>query len=213
MPRSIDPRQLMGRNLLGRRGETLGKVEQVFLNDQTGAPEFATVRTGLFGSRQSFVPLAQAQLFGDAVSVPYDKDTIKGAPHIDADEHLSGQQEQKLYSYYQLAYSGLPESGLVPESTSGNSAGAAESSPDADEAMIRSEEQMQVGAGPLEPARVRLRKYVVTEHTQQTLTVTREEIQVVPEPSTADNAEGSTPDPDIFKTEPTRSSESFPNER
>src|SRR5687767_4576209 len=105
MQSNIDPGQVMGRRLTGRGGEKLGTVEQVFLDDQTGVPEFAAVSTGLLGSRQSFVPLAEARISGDDVSVPYDKDMIKGAPSIDADQHLSEQEEQQLYSYYQLTYS------------------------------------------------------------------------------------------------------------
>ena len=62
MQSNIDPGQVMGRTLVGRQGEKIGPVKQVFLDDQTGVPEFATVSTGLLGSRQSFVPLAEAQV-------------------------------------------------------------------------------------------------------------------------------------------------------
>jgi uncharacterized protein (TIGR02271 family) len=201
MQSNIDPGQLVGRNLLGPQGETLGTVEQVFLDDQTGVPEFATVRTGLFGSRQSFVPLAEAQVFGDAVSVPYDKETIKGAPHIDADQRLSEQEEEQLYSYYRLAYSrGVSESGLPPESTSGRYA-AAESGRSTNEAMTRSEEQVRVGTERVERGRARLRKYVITEEVQKTVPVTREEVRVEREPITADNVDEAMQGPDISEAE------------
>jgi uncharacterized protein (TIGR02271 family) len=193
MQSNFDPSQVMGRRLIGREGEKLGTVEQVFLDDQTGVPEFATVKTGLLGGRQSFVPLAEAQLSGDDVSVPYDKDMIKGAPSIDADQHLSEQEEQQLYSYYQLTYS-RPTAGeqVRDESEFGRST---------DEAMTRSEEQVRVGTERVERGRARLRKYVVTEQVQQTVPVTREEVRLEREPITEDNVDEATRGPDISEAE------------
>ena len=43
-------REVIGTTAYGSDGEKLGKVGQVFLDDHTGEPEFATVNTGLFGS-------------------------------------------------------------------------------------------------------------------------------------------------------------------
>jgi uncharacterized protein (TIGR02271 family) len=208
MQSNIDPGRLMGRTLIGRDGQKIGTVGQVFLDDQTGVPEFATVNTGLFGTRQSFVPLAEAQMSGDDVSVPYDKDKIKGAPNIDADQHLSEQEEQQLYSYYGLTYStGDSESGLPTEARGGRYAGdrtrderdvAGRST---DEAMTRSEEQVRVGTERVERGRARLRKYVTTEQVQQTVPVTREEVRVEREPITDDNVDEALRGPDISEAE------------
>jgi uncharacterized protein (TIGR02271 family) len=193
MQSNIDPGQLMGRRLTGRGGEKLGTVEQVFLDDQTGVPEFAAVSTGLLGSRQSFVPLAEARISGDDVSVPYDKDMIKGAPSIDADQHLSEQEEQQLYSYYQLTYS--------REGSGGQDRDKSKSGRSTDEAMTRSEEQLRVGTERVERGRARLRKYVVTEQVQHTVPVTREEVRVEREPITEDNVDQATRGPDISEAE------------
>ena len=54
-------------------GENIGKIGQVFVDDQTGHPSWVTVKTGFFGMNESFVPLADATLSGDVVKVPYDK--------------------------------------------------------------------------------------------------------------------------------------------
>jgi len=54
--------QVIGQSVYGRDGDKLGKVGQVYLDDETGKPEWATVQTGLFGTKESFVPLAQADL-------------------------------------------------------------------------------------------------------------------------------------------------------
>jgi sporulation protein YlmC with PRC-barrel domain len=184
MQSNLDPRRLMGRTLIGRGGEKIGTIGQVFLDDETGVPEFATVRTGLFGSRQSFVPLAQAQMSDDDVSVPYDKDTIKDAPNLDEDTHLSEQEEHRLYDYYGLSYSrsvsgsGLPTDERDARAREGEWAARTDSRTGTDEAMTRSEEQVRVGTERVERGRARLRKFVVTDEVQQTVPVTREEVRV-----------------------------------
>ena len=68
-------------NVVGSDGANIGRVGQVYLDDQSGRPSWVTVKTGWFGSSESFVPLDAATVDGDTVRVPYDKDRIKGAPH------------------------------------------------------------------------------------------------------------------------------------
>jgi sporulation protein YlmC with PRC-barrel domain len=124
-------RDLIGSQLVGSDGQKIGKVGQIFLDDQTGKPEWATVNTGFFGSSESFVPLADADVQGDAVRVPYTKDQIKDAPNVDVDNggHLSQSEERNLYRHYGLSYSeqssdsGLPGSGT--QRTSGRDTGTA----------------------------------------------------------------------------------------
>ena len=60
---------LMGSTVRDSAGDKIGKVGQVYLDDTTGQPEWVTVRTGLFGTRESFVPLAAARVEGDEVCV------------------------------------------------------------------------------------------------------------------------------------------------
>ena len=84
-------------------GDKIGKVGQVFLDDATGNPEWVTVRTGLFGTGESFVPITGATVRGDDLVVPYDKAKVKDAPRVDdADGHLSEAEEATLYRYYGL---------------------------------------------------------------------------------------------------------------
>ena len=81
-----DIRDLIGAQLLDKGGDKVGKIGQVFLDDETGAPEWATVNTGFFGASESFVPLGKADRTGDAVRVPYAKVAIKSAPNVLAGE-------------------------------------------------------------------------------------------------------------------------------
>ncbi len=100
-----DLRSVIGATAYDSDGDKLGTVGQVYLDDETGRPEWATIRTGLFGTKESFVPLAEASLSGDGLRMPYDKNRIKGAPSVDAEAgHLSQQEEAELYSYYGLGY-------------------------------------------------------------------------------------------------------------
>jgi hypothetical protein len=63
---------VIGSTAVGPDGK-LGTVGEVYLDDETGRPEWATVRTGMFGTKESFVPLAQADMTGDDLRVPYDR--------------------------------------------------------------------------------------------------------------------------------------------
>jgi hypothetical protein len=62
------------RTLLDRRGEKIGKLDELFVDQATGEPEWATVHTGLVGSRLSFVPLSGAEPAGEDVKLAIDKE-------------------------------------------------------------------------------------------------------------------------------------------
>jgi len=164
--------------VVGTDGE-IGRVGQVYTDNETGQPSWVTVKTGWFGSNESFVPLNAANIDGDTIHVPYDKDTIKGAPNFEVGGELSETDEQDLYSYY----------GLTPVASGDNriSVGAADMTSEAvdvgsGEYLTRSEEELHVGTEKVQTGRARLRKVVVTEQQTVTVPVTREEVRVVREP-------------------------------
>jgi uncharacterized protein (TIGR02271 family) len=115
---------LQGRTVYGSDGSKIGKIADLYDDDSGGAPIFATVHTGLFGNKTTFVPMTQAQLQGDDVAVPYTKDVVKGAPSIEADSEISSQEEQEIFSYYGLG-SGGSTGGQHAGQTSGTSGGEA----------------------------------------------------------------------------------------
>ena len=96
--RDIDT--LIGTTAVDSDGDKIGSVSEVYLDDQSGRPEWATVKTGLFGTRETFIPLREAELSGDSVRFPYDKAMVKDAPTIEAEGHLSPAEESELYAYY-----------------------------------------------------------------------------------------------------------------
>lgn len=94
---------VIGATAYGRDGEKLGKVGQLFLDDQTRQPEFVTARTGLFGHRESFIPVRDAVLEDERLLVPYTKEQVKDAPHVDVDAgHLDPEAELHLWAHYGL---------------------------------------------------------------------------------------------------------------
>src|SRR3954453_21311582 len=94
--------RVIGADVIDADGNKIGTASEVFLDDQSGTPEWVTVKTGLFGTKESFVPIRDADLTGDGLRVPVSKDAVKDAPKIDTDGHLSPQEEQELYRYYSL---------------------------------------------------------------------------------------------------------------
>lgn len=103
---TYDVNALLSATAYGSDGDKIGKVEQVFLDDNTEEVTFVTVNTGLFGAKESFVPVDGAQQDGDRFVLPYTKDVVKDAPNVDADQHLSPAEEEEIYRYYKMNYSG-----------------------------------------------------------------------------------------------------------
>ena len=101
---TFDVNAILSSTAYGSDGDKIGKVEQVFLDDNSGEPTFLTVNTGLFGAKENFVPVKGARQDGDRVVLPYTKDVIKDAPKVDADQHLSPAEEEELYRYYEMNY-------------------------------------------------------------------------------------------------------------
>jgi uncharacterized protein (TIGR02271 family) len=199
---------LRGQDLYGRDGDKIGTIEEIYLDTDTDRPEWALVTTGLFGTKQSFVPIAEVGHDGDRVTVPYDKATVKDAPSVDPDGRLSEREEQDLYTHYGRDYgtSAAPGNGFDSETDTGGedargTVGHDVSGPTTDDAMTRSEEELHVGKTERESGRARLRKYVVEDEVTQTVPVRREEVRVEREPITDANVGDAMDGPAISEEE------------
>jgi uncharacterized protein (TIGR02271 family) len=213
--------RVIGQDVYDESGQKIGSASEVYLDDETGQPEWVTVRTGLFGTKESFVPIRNADLTDDGVRVPVSKDRVKEAPKIDTDGHLSPQEEQELYRYYGMGagtdtgvdtgVSSTPTT--ATESTTGmatttgagfddrGAVGHDTSGPTTDNAMTLSEERLSVGTRSTEAGRARLRKYVVTENVTQTVPVSHEEVRLEREPITGANIGNAMDGPAISEEE------------
>lgn len=107
MQTDIDPRNLIGLKAFDSTGQRIGTVDEVYLDDATGVPEWAAVRTGFF-SRDAFVPLEPSEVVDGALKVPFERSLVKEAPDFGVGRHLSPEQELQLYRHYGL---GVPGSG------------------------------------------------------------------------------------------------------
>jgi uncharacterized protein (TIGR02271 family) len=183
-----------GGDVYTRQHDKVGRLGQIYLDNETSEPKWVTVKTGMFGTGESFAPLIDADVDGDDLVINYSADQVKDAPRVDPDGALSLEEEDRLYAYYGVDVisnsaetSGAPEGQFTESGTTGGTVGHDVSGPTTDDAMTRSEEQLHVGTRTEESGRVRLRKYVVTENVTQTVPVSHEEVRVEREPITDAN--------------------------
>src|SRR3954463_14552280 len=90
-----------GRTVVDRDGDKIGTFDELYL-DESDRPAWGAVTTGLFGMRQTFVPLSEARADGDVLQVPFGKDLVKDAPNVDPDTQLAPEEEDVLYRHYGL---------------------------------------------------------------------------------------------------------------
>jgi hypothetical protein len=212
-PRAEVVRGWLGQVMVDRDGNRLGEITDIYLDRETERPEWAVVRTGLFGMRASFVPLAEATQVGDQIQVPHQRTVVKDAPNIEADGQLSEAEEAQLYHHYGLDYDAVtaddtdtatgdrhdPQVDSVPAGTD-----AAPGRDTTTRAGLSDQDDLAVGEGmsrPFvyetpgsaeqrpssrrrEPGQMRLRRYLVTEVVTETETGLRHEVQVEAEPVT-----------------------------
>ena len=154
-----------GRTVIDRDGETLGTLKEIYLDEQE-RPNWGSIATGLFGTRETLAPLQQAQLAGDELQLPFAGDQVKDAPSVEPDVQLSADEEQRLYRHYELPEASEPDDG-----------------------MTRSEEEVTLRKQSRPRERVRLKKYIVTDYVKKTVPVRREKVTLEREPPEADRAD------------------------
>jgi uncharacterized protein (TIGR02271 family) len=215
-----------GRTLVDRDGDKIGTIEEVYLDRSSGDPEWVAVKTGMFGSKVSFVPIRGASAAGDDVRVQHEKGLVKDAPSVEADGQLSPEEERRLYQHYGRGdydeWSDTSEdrtegvlgrddgdrdgdgdrvAGFEREGDARGTVGDDTSGATTDDAMTRSEEEFAVGTERRETGRARLRKYVTTEQVERTVPVRREEVRVDREPITDANRGAALDGPEISEQE------------
>jgi uncharacterized protein (TIGR02271 family) len=210
-----------GHTMIDRDGGLIGRIDAIYVDDQSGQPEWALVSIGVAGTKSTFVPIAQATSTGSDVQVPYSKQLVNDAPGVQLDRHLSVAEERQLWRHYGLDYgaghtatplqgpggtkdAGLPagarEAGddtTEPAADTDRDTGRGASGQTSDDAMTRSEEELRVGTQARERGRVRLRKYVTTEQVTQTVPVRREEVRLEQEPAPDANVDAATSGPTV----------------
>jgi uncharacterized protein (TIGR02271 family) len=198
-----DLSSLIGHPVYDAEGNKIGTAGSIYHSDATGEPEWVTVKTGMFGTKESFVPLNGAEADDKGLHVAVHKDSVKDAPRIDEDGHLSDRETADLYRHYGLMPNSAamntgktrgavpPQGSQMPRETADRPAPAAagrEAAAQADfsnaprQSVLRSEERLRASTETVESGRVRLRKYVVTSQQKITVPIRREEVHVTREP-------------------------------
>jgi uncharacterized protein (TIGR02271 family) len=153
--------QMRGAPVLDSTGDQIGKVEDIFYDADGGHPEWIGLGTGFLGTKRVLVPVQSAQVQGDGIQVPFEKDHVKGAPDIDEDE-IDEQTERELYAYYGLS--------------------AGDGAETSTQAVTRHEEELAVGTQEVETGRARIRKWVETEPVAMDVELRQETARVTREP-------------------------------
>jgi len=220
--------RLYGTDVTDPDGHKIGTLGNLW-TDESGQPTWASVKTGLFGTKETLVPLHQAEVEGDHLRVPYAKEQVKDAPNIDADadEPLLEQDIAPLYQHYSLTGTGTTDyetgsssrgTGYETGTTTGyesrgdvdtdratgdrvTSDRATGDRVTGDDAMTRSEERLNVGTERQAVGKARLRKYIVTEQVQTTVPVSREEVRLEREPITDANRDDAFSGQDLTESE------------
>jgi uncharacterized protein (TIGR02271 family) len=200
-----DLTSLIGHPVYDAEGNKIGTAGNIYHSDASGEPEWVTVKTGMFGTKESFVPLSGATGDDKGLHVAVLKDSVKDAPRIDEDGHLSDTETAELYRHYGLTpgsaamsgdQTGKTRGGVPPQGTEmgreaaarpapapvGREAAKADFSNTPRQSMLRSEERLHASTETVESGRVRLRKYVVTSEQQITVPIRREEVHITREP-------------------------------
>ena len=170
----------IGADVYDSAGDKIGSIDQIYLDDKSGQPEWLTVSTGWFGTSTQFVPIAGSSRHDEGLKVPYTTDHVKDAPAVDADQHLDADEERRLYVHYgfdhdtddhEVAYGGRERADEGYEYADTRSTGDAN--------VTLSEEQLAVDKVQREAGAVRLRKYVVTEDVNVTVPVKKQVARIV----------------------------------
>ena len=193
-PRNATIDALYDRSVVDQSGNKIGEIGQVYLDDASGQPAWVTVKTGLFGRNETFVPFKGLETSGDQIRAPYTKDKVKDAPNVDPDGHLSEDETDELYRYYSDTFASGSKAAdtNTDQGVAGQKVANTESAADTkaqttadqkspvagDGSVVRHEERLNVGKERVESGRMRIRKHVVHDTETVEVPVEREEIHV-----------------------------------
>ena len=163
------------------------------------------MKTGLFGSKVSFVPIAEARESDGDVRLPYDKEQVKDAPTRRPTASSRRRRRPPCTAITGSTIRRPARTRGCPRATAASrpreTVGHDTSGPTTDDAMTRSEEELQVGTEQGErrarpAAQVRGHRAGPEDRSGQ-----REEVRVEREPITDANVGDATSGPDISEEE------------
>lgn len=109
---------LIGRTAHDRAGERVGVVESVYVDRESGMPEWITVSTGWFGTRIAFVPVSlvsRPRPGEEDARIDCPVEIVRSSPHVDADGELSILEEGSIYAHYGMSHLPQPAGSTVAD--------------------------------------------------------------------------------------------------
>ena len=119
-------RPIVGREVRDPSGRSLGFVDVLFVDDDTGRPEWFGLWDGLPSrAKRVIVPLEGLELTDGEVRVPWTKDIVEQAPSYDDEDdrgllkddpdgiHISREKEEAAYRLYGLQAESRPDRAYV----------------------------------------------------------------------------------------------------
>jgi hypothetical protein len=118
-------RDWVGHKVLDRDGEQVGKVDQLYRDQETDRPTWAVVKSGMT-RRERFVPLADASEEGDqTLRIGATKGQVDDAPDVQDKDRLTPDDESRLHRHYGEGIAARAAgSGGEPRRTGGTDASA-----------------------------------------------------------------------------------------
>ena len=101
LPRLED---LDGMEVRDLNGDKVGKVDDIYTDDQGGYARYLAVKTGWFGGKRHMIPVDDVRVESDGddryLVVPYDKDHLREGPTFERDEDFTREHEATTYGHY-----------------------------------------------------------------------------------------------------------------
>ena len=98
----------IGRTVIDRDGEKLGKLQDVYVDVETDQPQFGTVKEGFLHRHLTFVPLAGVAVGPDELRVTAPSELVKSAPDLDLNgQEMSHADESALYHHFEMNYTAI----------------------------------------------------------------------------------------------------------
>lgn len=172
-----DLNRLFGFEVVGNDGNSIGKVDNIWM-DETRQPAFFGIQTGWLFGQIHVVPAHRSEVNFQKrnIRLPYSEEKVKGAPSYDPSVDLTPEQEHEVYRYYNIESSQAEARQTRARETEARRPRAERGT---DEQTVQlNEEQVEVGKRDVGTGGVRLRKVIRTERVNEPVELKHEDIEI-----------------------------------
>lgn len=126
-----EPEEIKGLKLEAADGTEVGHVDAIYVDTESGRPEWVGLKAESPEPRLRLVPLSDVEQTSGALHVPYPADRVRGVPLFEVGRQLSAQDEATLYAHYGIEYdpSHAPMGSPVARPAAGLGTGPGEQDP------------------------------------------------------------------------------------